>query len=144
MASNCTHRLFYVEDALSLFFFNPSPKDRAVQYANQNLGIDNTTGIAATDIANGQTQTRIVAPHAQNPENGDYPPPQKVAKPIRAQTSAGLEQARALDMPAREDLKNLAWRYVNNAESVVSAVHFEPGQPGQVQVIIMVKIDHIL
>ncbi|KAI0299555.1 hypothetical protein BC826DRAFT_38161 [Russula brevipes] len=109
------------------------PIGRAVPYANQNLGIDNTT------------QTRIVAPHVpQNQENGDYPPPQIVAKPIRAQSSAGLEQARALDMPAKEDLKHLAWRYVNNAESVVSAVHFEPGQSGQLQVFIMVEIDHIL
>jgi len=80
----------------------------------------------------------------QAPENAGYAPLREVEGPPRAQTIAGLSQPQVSNAPVTESLRRLAGRYVNDPESLVNAVHLEPGPSGRFRVVITLDIDGIL
>jgi hypothetical protein len=43
-----------------------------------------------------------------------------------------------------DDLRRLAWRLVNNPESLVNVVRLEPGISGRFQVVIILEVANIL
>jgi hypothetical protein len=60
------------------------------------------------------------------------------------QFDAGIDQARAFDMPVTEGLRRLAGRYVDNPESLIDAVHLELGASGRFRVVIVLETTDIL
>ena len=79
-------------------------------------------------------------------ENARWAPLQEAVAPssFEIQTGAAPDQAQVLDMSARERLRRLARRYVDDPESLVSGLHLEPGAYGQAQVVITIEIGDIL
>ena len=134
-----------------------------VPYANQTLGGGGyPSDIAA--IVGGQSQGWPFAPQAPvgdqiycslylselwlkgNQENAGWAPLQEAVAPssFEIQTGAAPDQAQVLDMSARERLRHLARRYVDDPVSLVSGLDLEPGAYGQTQVVIIIDIGDIL
>lgn len=62
----------------------------------------------------------------------------------QASTRPQADQGQVLDTSVAESLRRLARRYVNNPESLVSALHLEPGPSGRFRIVITLEIAEIL
>ncbi|KAH9970924.1 hypothetical protein BJV74DRAFT_866291 [Russula compacta] len=112
------------------------PGGQAAPYANQYIGTDETTGIAAT--MTDQIQPEFVGPPEVG-ENAGYPLPYEAGGSLQVQP----DQAQVVGSSVTESLRRLAGSYVNNPESVVNAVRYQPGPSGCFQVIITMEISDI-
>jgi hypothetical protein len=150
-------RPIYPDVAISYSDLSP-PKGAAVPFADQNLGTNYPTGIAAT--TNGQTQfvapqhpvcVRVLCLHylaevkpKQNQDATGYARLHEQVRLPRAQTAAGLDQAQVFNLLVMESLRHVARHYVNHPESLVNTVRLEPGAAGRFRVVIVLEVTDIL
>ncbi|KAH9965575.1 hypothetical protein BJV74DRAFT_296104 [Russula compacta] len=127
-------------------WFPTVPAGPAIPYANQYLGVNNTTGIAAN--VDDQIQTHFIAlqtfPQWNQQENAGYAPLHEAPGPLQVQTTAALDEAQILGISVTESLRRLAGRYINSPESLVNAVRLEQGPSCRFSVVIMLEIADIV
>ena len=75
-----------------------------------------------------------------NQENAGYAHLRDTAGPLQVQFSAPRDQTQVFDMSVADILRRLAGRYVNDPQSLVNAIHLEPGPSGRFQVVIILEI----